>query len=72
MSEYGHDNLMKLIRRLEGRIEQLEQQRKTLPVYTTATRPSAVENPGAMIRVSDAGAGARIQASEGSSWVALG
>jgi uncharacterized protein with PhoU and TrkA domain len=72
MSDYGHDNLMKLIRRLEGRIEQLEQQRKTLPSYTAAARPSAVENTGAMIRVTDAAAGAHIQASNGSSWVALG
>jgi hypothetical protein len=44
----------------------------TLPAYTVATRPSATTYPGAVIYVSDGGAGAVVQASNGSSWVNLG
>ncbi len=43
-----------------------------LPTYTVATRPSAVGIAGAMIYVSDGGAGAVIQASNGAAWVNLG
>ena len=43
-----------------------------LPTYTTATRPNAVLYPGAMIYVSDAAGGSKLQYSDGAAWVAAG
>lgn len=40
--------------------------------YTTATKPTAADWEGAVIYVSDGGAGAVFQGSNGSSWVNLG
>ena len=43
-----------------------------LTAYTVATRPAAASVPGAIIYVSDGGAGAVFQGSNGSAWVNLG
>lgn len=43
-----------------------------LTAYTVATRPAAASAPGAIIYVSDGGAGAVFQGSNGSTWVNLG
>lgn len=43
-----------------------------LTAYTVATRPSAAGRDGAIIYVSDAGAGAKFQGSNGATWVNLG
>jgi len=43
-----------------------------LKAYTVATRPAAASAPGAVIYVSDGGAGAVFQGSNGASWVNLG
>lgn len=43
-----------------------------LTAYTVATRPAAASVPGAVIFVSDGGAGAVFQGSDGSAWVNLG
>lgn len=44
----------------------------TLATYTTATLPTASDYPGAIVYVSDGGAGARFQGSHGGAWVNLG
>jgi hypothetical protein len=44
----------------------------TLATYTVATRPTASSYEGSIIYVSDGGAGAVFQGSDGSSWVNLG
>lgn len=44
----------------------------TPPTYTTATKPAASNYPGGIIYVSDGGAGAVFQGSNGTSWVNLG
>lgn len=44
----------------------------TLSTYTVATRPTAASAPGAVIFVSDGGAGAVFQGSNGTAWVNLG
>jgi hypothetical protein len=43
-----------------------------LATYTVSTRPTASDWPGAIIYVSDGGAGAVFQGSNGSAWVNLG
>ncbi len=43
-----------------------------LTPYTVATRPAAADCEGAIIYVSDAGAGAKYQGSDGTNWVNLG
>ena len=43
-----------------------------LAIYTVATRPAAADYPWSLIAVSDGGAGAEFQASNGSAWVNLG
>lgn len=43
-----------------------------LATYTVATRPAAADWPGAIIYVSDGGAGAVFQGSNGAAWVNLG
>lgn len=43
-----------------------------LATYTTATRPAAVSNKGAIIFVSDGAAGSKFQGSDGTTWVSLG
>lgn len=43
-----------------------------LPEYTVATRPTASTVPRTIIFVSDGGAGAVFQGSDGTSWVNLG
>lgn len=43
-----------------------------LTAYTVATRPAAADAPGAVIYVTDGGAGAVFQGSNGSTWVNLG
>lgn len=43
-----------------------------LATYTVATRPTASSFPGAIIYVSDGGAGAVFQGSDGAAWVNLG
>lgn len=43
-----------------------------LRAYTVATRPAAADYAGGVIYVSDGGAGAVIQASNGAAWVNLG
>jgi hypothetical protein len=45
--------------------------RRSTP-YTSASRPSAANNEGAVIYVSDAAAGTKFQGSNGSAWVPLG
>lgn len=44
----------------------------TEPVYTLATRPAAAAMPNRIIVVSDGGAGARFQGSDGTTWLNLG
>ncbi len=43
-----------------------------LATYTVATRPTATDYPGCIIYVSDGGAGAVFQGSDGTNWVNLG
>lgn len=43
-----------------------------LAAYTVATRPAAATYPWSVIAVTDGGAGAEIQASNGAAWVNLG
>lgn len=43
-----------------------------LAQYTVATRPAASAAPWSVIAVTDGGAGAEVQASNGSAWVNLG
>lgn len=65
-------NILGVIKNIEKRIESLER-RSPLPTYTTSTLPSATTvTPGTVVFVSDGGAGAEFQGSNGTSWVNLG
>jgi hypothetical protein len=46
--------------------------RRPQPRFTVATRPSAADWPGVTIYVSDGAAGAKVQVSNGTTWVNLG
>lgn len=62
-----------IIAELSARIATLELQSAGLPTYTLATRPAAsAVKAGTQIFVSDGGAGAVFQGSNGTAWVNLG
>lgn len=65
--------LGKIIARLSARVATLERESAAFPTYTLATRPAATDvKAGTAIFVSDGGAGARFQGSDGATWLSLG
>lgn len=69
-------HLIQVAQRLNGTLPKDGSEAMTGPLrlatYLTASRPAAASYPGAIIYVSDAGAGSKFQGSDGSVWVYLG